>query len=164
MSAVRTAVFSSAKKKLSKGEDIGYVGEVTRLIRRSFMTFWKEISFRSYSQSALMKILIPTISMRTMQPAPLQRQLRQRKLAFLSDIEGVYRDADDPSTLISELRVDEAENLISDGTVGGGMIPKLKNCIDAIEHGVNRVHILMEGSRTAYCLRSLQTKVLVLQF
>ena len=64
------------------------------------------------------------------------------KLAFLSDIEGVYRDADDPSTLISELRVDEAENLISDGTVGGGMIPKLKNCIDAIEHGVNRVHIL----------------------
>ncbi len=116
--------------------------KLQRLIRRSFMTFWKEISFRSYSQSALMKILIPTISMRTMQPAPLQRQLRQRKLAFLSDIEGVYRDKDDPSTLISELRVDEAENLISDGTVGGGMIPKLKNCIDAIEHGVNRVHIL----------------------
>ena len=61
------------KKKLSKGEDIGYVGEVTKVNP-------KEISFRSYSRSALTKILIPTISMRTMQPAPLQRQLRQRSL------------------------------------------------------------------------------------
>ena len=64
------------------------------------------------------------------------------KLAFLSDIEGVYKDKDDPSSLISELHVDEAEKLISDGYVGGGMIPKLKNCIDAIEEGVKRVHIL----------------------
>ncbi len=56
------------------------------------------------------------------------------KLAFLSDIEGVYRDADDPSTLISELRVDEAENLISDGTVGGRYDPeaeKLYRCYRA---------------------------------
>ena len=44
--------------------------------------------------------------------------------------------------MISELRVDEAQQLITDGHVGGGMIPKLKNCIDAIENGVNRVHIL----------------------
>ena len=64
------------------------------------------------------------------------------KLAFLSDIEGVYKDKDDPSSLISELHVDEAQKLIDDGYVGGGMIPKLKNCIDAIEEGVNRVHIL----------------------
>ena len=53
-----------------------------------------------------------------------------------------FKDKDDPSSLISELRVDEAQKLIDDGYVGGGMIPKLKNCIDAIEEGVNRVHIL----------------------
>ena len=64
------------------------------------------------------------------------------KLVFLSDIEGVYKDKDDPDTLISELHVHEAEKLISEGYVGGGMIPKLQNCIDAIEEGVNRVHIL----------------------
>ena len=68
--------------------------------------------------------------------------MKAEKLAFLSDIEGVYKDKDDPSTLISELHVKEAESLISEGYVGGGMIPKLRNCIDAIEHGVNRVHIL----------------------
>ena len=64
------------------------------------------------------------------------------KLAFLSDIEGVYRDKDDPSSLISELHIQDARKLIEDGYVGGGMIPKLNNCIEAIEHGVNRVHIL----------------------
>ena len=64
------------------------------------------------------------------------------KLAFLSDIEGVYKDQNDPSTLISELHVQEAQALIADGYVGGGMIPKLQNCISAIENGVNRVHIL----------------------
>ena len=64
------------------------------------------------------------------------------KLAFLTDIEGVYRDPSDPDSLISELRVKEAVRLIEHGNVGGGMIPKLKNCIDAISEGVNRVHIL----------------------
>ena len=66
----------------------------------------------------------------------------QKSWYFLSDIEGVYKDKDDPGSLISELHVHEAEKLISEGYVGGGMIPKLQNCIDAIEEGVNRVHIL----------------------
>ena len=60
----------------------------------------------------------------------------------MTDIEGVYKDPKDPSTLISELRVGEARELITEGYVGGGMIPKLNNCIEAIEQGVNRVHIL----------------------
>ena len=72
----------------------------------------------------------------------IAKAVHAEKLAFLSDIEGVYKDKDDPNTLISELHVHEAEKLISEGYVGGGMIPKLQNCIDAIEEGVNRVHIL----------------------
>ena len=64
------------------------------------------------------------------------------KLAFLTDIEGVYRDKDDPSTLISEITVSEAKELIGSGYIGGGMLPKLGNCIDAVENGVSRVHIL----------------------
>lgn len=68
--------------------------------------------------------------------------MNAEKLAFLTDIEGVLRDPKDPDSLISELKVDEADALISDGFVGGGMIPKLRNCIEAIENGVNRVHIL----------------------
>ena len=72
------------------------------------------------------------------------------QLAFLCDFEGVFKDKDDPSSLISELHIQDARKLIEDGYVGGGMIPKLNNCIDAIEYGVARVHIL--DGRIAHCL------------
>ena len=72
------------------------------------------------------------------------------KLVFLSDIEGVYRDYEDKSSLITALTVDQANELIESGAISGGMIPKLQNCIDAIENGVSRVHIL--DGRIPHCL------------
>ena len=72
----------------------------------------------------------------------IARAVHAEKLAFLTDIEGVYKDPKDSKTLISELRVEEARKLMEDGYIGGGMLPKLNNCIDAIENGVSRVHIL----------------------
>ena len=78
------------------------------------------------------------------------RTMQAEKLAFLTDIEGVYKDPDDKSTLISELKISDAHKLIEDGYIGGGMLPKLNNCIDAIENGVSRVHIL--DGRIAHCL------------
>ena len=72
------------------------------------------------------------------------------KLAFLTDIEGVYKNPDDKSSLISELPVTEAAKLMESGYIGGGMLPKLANCIDAIENGVSRVHIL--DGRIPHCL------------
>ena len=80
----------------------------------------------------------------------IARAVKAEKLAFLTDIEGVYKDPKDPSTLISELTISEAHDLISDGYIGGGMLPKLNNCIDAVENGVSRVHIL--DGRMAHCL------------
>ena len=77
----------------------------------------------------------------------LQRRSARRSL---TDIEGVYKDPSDKSTLISELTIDEARALIGDGFIGGGMLPKLNNCIDAIENGVSTVHIL--DGRIAHCL------------
>ena len=130
------------KKKLSKGEDIGYVGEVTKgnpkilhdLLERDFLPIVFPIgydtNFDSYNINA------------DDAACAIAEAVHAEKLVFLSDIEGVYKDKDDPNTLISELHVHEAEKLISEGYVGGGMIPKLQNCIDAIEEGVNRVHIL----------------------
>ena len=80
----------------------------------------------------------------------ITRAVNAEKLAFLTDIEGVYKDPQDKSTLISELSVSEARELIGDGFIGGGMLPKLQNCIDAIENGVSRVHIL--DGRIPHCL------------
>ena len=63
--------------------------------------------------------------MQMMQPAPLPEQWVLNKLAFLTDIEGLYRDFEDKSSLISEIKVKEAKELIAGGTIGGGMLPKL---------------------------------------
>ncbi len=80
----------------------------------------------------------------------MAKALKAEKLAFLTDVEGVYRDFEDKSSLISELHLSDARNLIASGIMGGGMLPKLNNCIEAIESGVSRVHI-MDG-RIPHCL------------
>ena len=80
----------------------------------------------------------------------IAKAINAEKLAFLTDIEGVYKDPNDPSTLISELNVSEGKKLMEEGYIGGGMLPKIQNCIDAIENGVSRVHIL--DGRIPHCL------------
>ena len=129
-------------KKLSKGEDIGYVGDIEKvnpkvlqdLLERDFLAIVFPVGFDTNFDSYNINADDAACA--------IAEAVHAEKLVFLSDIEGVYKDKDDPDTLISELHVHEAEKLISEGYVGGGMIPKLQNCIDAIEEGVNRVHIL----------------------
>ena len=80
----------------------------------------------------------------------IARAVKAEKLAFLTDVEGVYADPKDKDTLISELTTDHMEELLNSGNIGGGMLPKLQNCLDAVLNGVSRVHI-MDG-RIAHCL------------
>ena len=138
------------EKKLADGEDIGYVGEITNvnadvlfdLIKKDFIPIVSPIGldkdFQTYNINA------------DDAAYAIARAVGAEKLAFLTDIEGVYKDPSDPSTLISELEVDRARRLIERGYIGGGMLPKLQNCIDAIENGVSRVHIL--DGRIPHCL------------
>ena len=74
--------------------------------------------------------------------AALAKALRAKKLAFVSDIPGLLRDPKDPATLIHTLKVSDAPALMKDGIVGGGMLPKIQSCIDAISSGVGKVHIV----------------------
>ena len=138
------------EKKYSDGQDIGFVGEITEvnpkiledLLEKDFLPIVCPIgmddNFETYNINA------------DDAACAIAKALNAEKLAFLTDIEGVYKDKDDPDTLISEMTVDEARALIGEGYIGGGMLPKLNNCIDAIEEGVNRVHIL--DGRIAHCL------------
>lgn len=68
--------------------------------------------------------------------------LRAAKLIYLTDIEGLRRDVDDPASLIRQTTVGELEGLMADGTIAGGMIPKVRSCVDAVRHGVEEAHIL----------------------
>ena len=137
-------------KKLSNGEDIGFVGEVKEvnpklildLIENDFLPVICPVGTDENGNSYNINADDAACA--------IAKAVKAEKLAFLTDIEGVYRDKDDPGTLISELDLEEAHELIKDGYIGGGMLPKLNNCIDAVENGVSRVHI-MDG-RIPHCL------------
>ncbi len=68
--------------------------------------------------------------------------LQAEKLVFLTNVDGLRRDRDDPSSTVSALTVDDAEKLIADGTVADGMVPKVRACVDAVRGGVGHAHIL----------------------
>ena len=140
----------TVEKKYSEGQDIGFVGNITDvnpkilydLLEKDFLPIVCPVGldseFKTYNINA------------DDAACAIAKSMNAEKLAFLTDIEGVYRDPKDPESLISKLFVKEAKELISQGNVGGGMIPKLQNCIDAIEEGVSRVHIL--DGRIKHCL------------
>ena len=70
--------------------------------------------------------------------------LNAERLIMMTDIAGILRDKDDPSTLIPHITVGEAKELYASGVISGGMIPKVDCCIDALEHGVDNV-VIMDG-------------------
>ena len=74
--------------------------------------------------------------------AALAKEIKARKFALVSDVPGLLKDPNDPSTLFSTLHLDEIDRLVADGTISGGMLPKIKGCGDAIRAGVRKVHLV----------------------
>lgn len=74
--------------------------------------------------------------------AKIAGELGAESLISMTDISGILKDKDDPSTLISEIRISEAPSLVEEGVISGGMIPKVECCINAIKWGVRRVFII----------------------
>jgi acetylglutamate kinase len=74
--------------------------------------------------------------------AALARLLKAEKLVFLSDVPGIFRDRKDPSTLISHLTAAGCRELIADGTIDAGMVPKVDAALEALAAGVRKIHII----------------------
>lgn len=137
-------------KKYADGQDIGYVGDIKQvnpkvlydLLEKDFLPIVAPIglddNFQTYNINA------------DDAACAIAKAVNAEKLAFLTDIEGLYRDINDKSFFISRLTADQAEELIAQGCIGGGMLPKLGNCTSAVKNGVNRVHIL--DGRIPHCL------------
>ena len=137
-------------RKCPDGEDIGYVGEICGvdpkvlydLLEKDFLPIVAPIgldqAFMTYNINA------------DDAACAIAKAVGADKLVFLTDIEGLYRDINDKGSFISRLSATQADELIGSGCIGGGMLPKLSNCTDAIKEGVNRVHIL--DGRIAHCL------------
>lgn len=129
-------------KKMPDGKDIGFVGDVRSvnielldtLMDKDFVPVIAPIGlsddYEAYNINA------------DDAACGVAKAMKAEKLVFLTDIEGVFVDPSNKKTLISEMDVKTAKEFIANGVVGGGMLPKLNNCIEAIEQGVSRVHIL----------------------
>lgn len=140
----------TCEKNMPDGNDIGYVGKVKNvdpkiiydLLDNDFLPviypIGKDENGQGYNING------------DHAATAIAMALKANKLAYLTDIAGVCMDPKDPDTLISELYSEDAKKLIKDGTIKGGMIPKLTNCIDAIDAGVSRVHVL--DGRIPHCL------------
>ncbi len=140
----------TVQKKFPGGKDIGFVGEITEvnsqiietLLDQDFIPVIAPIGVDEAYDSFNINADDAACAVAT--------ALDAEKLVFLTDIEGVFIDPMDKSTLISEMDIEEAKSIIDNGVVGGGMLPKLNNCISAMENGVSRVHIL--DGRLEHCL------------
>ena len=130
------------KKKMPEGKDIGFVGDIVSvdtklvedLIEKDFLPvifpLGMDDEFNTYNVNA------------DEAAAAIATGLHAEKLVYLSDVEGVREDTDDPESVLSELFVHEAEELIEKGVISGGMLPKIQNCIDALKGGITRIHIM----------------------
>lgn len=130
------------KKKMPEGKDIGFVGDIVSvdtklvedLIEKDFLPvifpLGMDDEFNTYNVNA------------DEAAAAIATGLHAEKLVYLSDVEGVREDPDDPESVLSELFVHEAEELIEKGVISGGMLPKIQNCIDALKGGITRIHIM----------------------
>ena len=127
-----------------KDERLGYVGEITKirtqpitdLLEKNYIPVISTVA--SDRQGNTYNINGDTAA------AFIAGALGAERLIMMTDIAGLLRDKDDPSTLIPHVTISEAEALRAEGIISGGMIPKVECCIEALQHGVNNV-VIMDG-------------------
>ena len=129
---------------VTKDERLGLVGEITKvrpqpiidLLNNNYIPVISTIA--SDRQGNVYNINGDTAA------AYIAGALGAERMIMMTDIAGILRDKDDPSTLIPQITISEAKKLYAEGVISGGMIPKVDCCIEAIEHGVNHV-VIMDG-------------------
>ena len=142
--------FMQVKKVMPNGMDIGLVGEVTEvktelintLINNDFVPVISSIGVDENGTSYNVNADYAAVA--------VAGALKAEKLVFVTDVSGIMRDVNDPDSVISVIKEDEVQSLIADGTISGGMLPKVQCCLEGVKAGVNNVHIL--DGRIAHCL------------
>ena len=131
-----------ARKKMPGGKDIGFVGDVTEINTGIIESLIKSdyipviCSVAGGEQGESYNINADHVA------GAIAAKLGACKLLMLTDVQGVYRDFSDKTSLISTLPIDEAKALIASGIIDKGMIPKIESCITAVEGGVEKAHII----------------------
>lgn len=139
-----------AEKKLVDGADVGYVGEIVKvnpnliitLIQTDFVPVIAPVGIDKEGNSYNINADYAAVA--------VAGALEAEKLVFLTDVEGVLMDVSDSSSVISRLSVKNVDVYIDKGIISGGMIPKVKCCVEGVKKGVKTVHIL--DGRIEHCL------------
>lgn len=142
--------FMQVKKAMPNGVDLGYVGEVTEvntslvrtLIDNDFVPVISSIGVDKNGESYNINADYAA--------AAVAGALNAEKLVFITDVPGILADVNDLDSVISVIHVNEVKEMIKDGTISGGMLPKVDCCIKGVEYGVSNVHIL--DGRIPHCL------------
>jgi acetylglutamate kinase len=126
----------------ARDPDLGFVGDVTRVNPSILQRLLNEdlvpvvATVASDASGQAYNINADTVA------GAIAEALQAEKLVYLTDVEGLRRDVDDPASLIRQTTADELDRLLADGTLTGGMIPKITSCVHAVRRGVQRAHIL----------------------
>jgi acetylglutamate kinase len=125
--------------------DWGYVGDVTGV---------DAVPVRAYLNSDIIPVITPLgrgedghlYNINADEAAmEVAKQLKARKLVFLTDVPGLLHDPSDRSSLISTLRVNEVNTLVERGVIDGGMLPKISGAVEALQAGIRKVHVIDAG-------------------
>ena len=138
------------EKMTPNGRDIGRVGQVVNvdtslvntLIENDFVPVISPIGFDENGETYNVNADYAAVA--------LASALKAEKLMFLTDVPGVLKDIDNPDSIISMLNAKDAKSMLDDGTISGGMVPKVECCLAGLDAGVQQVHIIDGGSE--HCL------------
>jgi acetylglutamate kinase len=137
--------------------DLGHVGEVTKVDRLTIDNLMYAGQVPVIPSMAItadgQKLNVNADTAATAVAAAIEAE----KLVVLSDIPGVLRDVNDPESLIPHITAAEARTMIADGTIAGGMIPKIEGCLDTLAQGVKKIHIIDGRMRHALLLEIYTT-------
>lgn len=145
---------ATIKDDAGENVDLGWVGEVTRVDVQKI---------EEYCDQGIIPV-IPSYTVlegtenqglnvnADVAATEVAKQLRAHKLVFVSEVNGVRTDPNDPNSMIDSLTADEARKLLASGAIVGGMIPKIQSCLKTIERGVEKIHIINGRLRHAILL------------
>lgn len=145
---------ATIKDDAGENVDLGWVGEVTRVDVKKI---------EEYCNQGIIPV-IPSYTVlegtenqglnvnADVAATEVAKQLRAHKLVFVSEVNGVRTDPNDPNSMIDSLTADEARKLLASGAIVGGMIPKIQSCLKTIERGVEKIHIINGRLRHAILL------------
>lgn len=137
-----TQIFQ-ARRMTPNGQDIGFVGEVETCIKEDIL---------DATAGGIVPVISPlgreigteaSLNINAdLAAAALAKSLQPAKLVYLSDVPGLLKDPSEPNTLIPSLNEREAQDYLADGTITGGMIPKVTSALDALRSGTQKVHFI----------------------